>query len=454
MKLRMLRVFIACLVVAIGSGNLMAGTKEAAVDDLLGAMQIEKQVDFNSITELIPQEKGPGTEAVGKMFKSMQDFNAKYMSWKVLKPEFAKIYSQAFTENEIRELLKFYKSPAGSKLAGKQPAILKEIAAGTMKSMLAKNGGAEDKPKDPVKLPAESKSDAARKAAAEELLLAMKAEEQYETQSKIGEAMQGNTGMAAKSAVAGIPGWKELKPEFVKQYSRNFSDAEIRELIKFYKSPIGVTLTGKQPGIMKEASKMIQDIMQKHMGELQDTVLKSMDLPPEVQKMAEAELKKNNAVSGNVSSQNKGVVTSGNYTFGLPADVTFSEKYGNGTFNWGVGATFMVIPSPYGALGLGLKDVAGKMKDVHEAAVKTLKEQKMSMVLKSEKEIKKGIFDAIVLEYSLQTEFGAVQQYQFILKDGNEYLTGTLTSTSPDDLSKVFAILESARKITPKVDTE
>jgi hypothetical protein len=205
---------------------------------------------------------------------------------------------------------------------------------------------------------------------------------------------------------------------------------------------------------MKEASKMIQDIMQKHMGELQDTVLKSMDLPPEVQKMAEAELKKNNAVSGNVSSQNKGVVTSGNYTFGLPADVTFSEKYGNGTFNWGVGATFMVIPSPYGALGLGLKDVAGKMKDVHEAAVKTLKEQKMSMVLKSEKEIKKGIFDAIVLEYSLQTEFGAVQQYQFILKDGNEYLTGTLTSTSPDDLSKVFAILESARKITPKVDTE
>jgi hypothetical protein len=59
-----------------------------------------------------------------------------------------------------------------------------------------------------------------------------------------------------------------------------------------------------------------------------------------------------------------------------------------------------------------------------------------------------------VLEYSLQTEFGAVQQYQFILKDGNEYLTGTLTSTSPDDLSKVFAILESARKITPKVDTE
>ena len=77
--------------------------------------------------------------------------------------------------------------------------------------------------------------------------------------------------------------------------------------------------------------------------------------------------------------------------------------------------------------------------------------------LKSEKKINKGIFSGMVLEYSVKmSEELKSDKYVFALTDGKTCLRGELqcaSSLSSTDLSKAYAILESAKKVKEKPDT-
>lgn len=58
---------------------------------------------------------------------TMEQFIAKYMSWSAMAPKFAKLYADAFTEAELRDLIAFYRTPTGKKSSRKTPEL---IAAG------------------------------------------------------------------------------------------------------------------------------------------------------------------------------------------------------------------------------------------------------------------------------------------------------------------------------------
>lgn len=49
------------------------------------------------------------------------------LQWDKIKPEIARIYAETFTPAETRDIIAFYKSPAGQAFLNKQPEIEKKI---------------------------------------------------------------------------------------------------------------------------------------------------------------------------------------------------------------------------------------------------------------------------------------------------------------------------------------
>ncbi len=56
--------------------------------------------------------------------KLIKRFITKHMSYESLKPDMIKIYSEAFTTSELRELNKFYATDIGQKTIEKMPVLL------------------------------------------------------------------------------------------------------------------------------------------------------------------------------------------------------------------------------------------------------------------------------------------------------------------------------------------
>jgi len=68
------------------------------------------------------------------------------------------------------------------------------------------------------------------------------------------------------------PRFSELTDEVAKLYATHFSEAELKQLLAFYKSPIGVKLIAEQPKVGEESLKFAQDWANK----LSDQVIANM----------------------------------------------------------------------------------------------------------------------------------------------------------------------------------
>jgi len=53
----------------------------------------------------------------------VKTFITKHMNWPILKEDMINLYVQAFTEDELKQLTKFYRSPIGQKAADKLPQL-------------------------------------------------------------------------------------------------------------------------------------------------------------------------------------------------------------------------------------------------------------------------------------------------------------------------------------------
>jgi hypothetical protein len=52
----------------------------------------------------------------------------KYMTWEAMQPELTKMYTEAFTEDELKQMAAFYGSPAGKKSLEKLPEMMQRTA--------------------------------------------------------------------------------------------------------------------------------------------------------------------------------------------------------------------------------------------------------------------------------------------------------------------------------------
>jgi hypothetical protein len=68
--------------------------------------------------------------------------------------------------------------------------------------------------------------------------------------------------------------WDELKPEFVAMYTSMFTEAEVRQLIAFYQSPVGTKMVSVTPQISTRTMEIVQRRMMPHMPELMEIISK------------------------------------------------------------------------------------------------------------------------------------------------------------------------------------
>lgn len=113
--------FAVCLVI---ESRVRAddASHRAAVEKLFATMNMEKT--HGSTLENILQQQIKSNPAMGALAPTMREFLTKYMSWAVVKDDMLKLYQEAFTEQEIGELNKFYDSQVGKKSIEQMPALM------------------------------------------------------------------------------------------------------------------------------------------------------------------------------------------------------------------------------------------------------------------------------------------------------------------------------------------
>ncbi len=62
----------------------------------------------------------------------------------------------------------------------------------------------------------------------------------------------------ANAALDKAVGWEKIKPDLVTLYTSNFSEAEIKDLIAFYQSPLGKKVLEKMPTLTAQSAQLAQ----------------------------------------------------------------------------------------------------------------------------------------------------------------------------------------------------
>jgi len=133
-----------CLMCAPAFGHDAA--KDAKIEKLLVAMNIDKQMDtmFGQMKAMFasqqpagmtPEQKAKFDEMQGKIL----DLVRSKMSWEKMKPAYIQIYADTYTDQEIDGISAFYDSPAGKAMLAKTPELMQKsmaLAQGLMKDLM------------------------------------------------------------------------------------------------------------------------------------------------------------------------------------------------------------------------------------------------------------------------------------------------------------------------------
>ncbi len=66
--------------------------------------------------------------------------------------------------------------------------------------------------------------------------------------------------------------WDKMAPRMTDLYMQTFTEAEVRELIAFYKTPTGQKTLDQMPVLMQEGAKIGADLAKEHQGELEEAI--------------------------------------------------------------------------------------------------------------------------------------------------------------------------------------
>jgi hypothetical protein len=121
-----------CTVVALPA---RAAASAESVERLMQAMQVQAQLDAMYAQTLPAMQgamkqaiarQGGGEEAMRVFDEMMPRVSAVIrdeLSWTKLKPEFAAVYAETFSQEEVDGLIAFYSSPLGKALLQKTPML-------------------------------------------------------------------------------------------------------------------------------------------------------------------------------------------------------------------------------------------------------------------------------------------------------------------------------------------
>jgi uncharacterized protein len=107
-------------------GRADATTHRHAAVELLDLMDQKRTLDSAMNTMLDVQTQA--NPSLAELRPVMRTFLQKHMSWDAIKDDFARIYVEAFSEPELRELIAFYKTPIGRKSIKLMPKLMEQGA--------------------------------------------------------------------------------------------------------------------------------------------------------------------------------------------------------------------------------------------------------------------------------------------------------------------------------------
>ncbi len=103
-----------------------AAASAAAAMELFTAMKLQTNIQ-DTAAAMIDSEVGrnPG---LNPFRETMLTWLKKYMTWDAMVPELTKLYTSTFTDDELKQMAKFYGSPAGKKSLEKLPELMQRTA--------------------------------------------------------------------------------------------------------------------------------------------------------------------------------------------------------------------------------------------------------------------------------------------------------------------------------------
>jgi hypothetical protein len=131
----MKKITIITMVWLMLSGLAFAGTKENLAGEILKLTDIRKmsdqvitqvmQMQLSQLKPLnIPQERLADQSAFQDKVKSKL---IEVVSWEKLEAEYGKFLAEVYTEDELKAVLAFSKTPAGQSIVKKEPIIMGKI---------------------------------------------------------------------------------------------------------------------------------------------------------------------------------------------------------------------------------------------------------------------------------------------------------------------------------------
>jgi len=118
-----------------GAGETMTSSHDQAVLEFLKVVGVERTMtaSANAVVQGLIQVNPP----LAPFRDIIAKWAIKYITWEAAAPEITKIYKDAFTEIELRDIIAFYKTPTGQKVLLKLPEVMQQGAAVGAKLALA-----------------------------------------------------------------------------------------------------------------------------------------------------------------------------------------------------------------------------------------------------------------------------------------------------------------------------
>ncbi|MFS0827990.1 DUF2059 domain-containing protein [Pseudomonas sp. MLB6B] len=140
-----LRALCAAVALACASGQVLAATPShtAAAQEFLKLANADKLSTpvYMQVQQMFAQ-RFEQTKAPAAKKSVLDSYQAKAnaaldsaISWKKLEPKMVSLYTATFTEAELKDLVKFYKSPLGTKVLREMPKVTQQSAQLTQQSL-------------------------------------------------------------------------------------------------------------------------------------------------------------------------------------------------------------------------------------------------------------------------------------------------------------------------------
>jgi len=144
---KMIGLIAAGLVLSVTGVNAQETSRRAMAEELLSLMNVQETIEksFAMIKQMIPAQMEKVKQVTGQtnmpanvsgQTDKMMDMMALELSWDKMKEDYITLYADTFTEEELKGIIAFYKSPAGQAFIKKQPELMKRSMEMSQKAML------------------------------------------------------------------------------------------------------------------------------------------------------------------------------------------------------------------------------------------------------------------------------------------------------------------------------